>query len=92
MRKAVGLPEREGLLVRGVEEGSPADRAGLGRGDLIVEAGGRVVSSADDLHAVLDEAGASGTVMVTVVRGEEEREVAVRLSSAEPSSGDRQEA
>jgi serine protease Do len=92
MRRAVGLPEREGLLVRGVEEGSAADRAGLGRGDLIVAAGGRAVSSADDLHAALEKAAAGGTVTVTVVRGEEEREVAVRLSPAEPSSGDRQEA
>lgn len=92
MRRAVGLPEREGLLVRGVEEGSPADRAGLGRGDLIVGAGGRAVSSPDDLHTAMDEAGAGGTVTVTVIRGEEEREVAVSLSPAEPSSGDRAEA
>ena len=86
MRRAVGLPEREGLLVRGVEEGSPADRAGLGRGDLIVAAGDRPVSDADDLHAALDEAGPTGTVTLTVVRGEEEREVAVRLSPAESTS------
>ena len=86
MRRAGGLPEREGLLVRGVEEGSPADRAGLGRGDLIVAAGDRPVSDADDLHAALDEAGPTGTVTLTVVRGEEEREVAVRLSPAESTS------
>ena len=41
MRAAVGLPEREGLLVRGVEAGSPAERAGLQQGDLLVAAGGR---------------------------------------------------
>ena len=86
MRRAVGLPEREGLLVRGVEEGSPADHAGLGRGDLIVAADGRAVSGTDDLHASLDSAGPSGTVTLTVVRGDEEREVAVRLSPAESSS------
>ena len=40
MRRAVGLPERDGLLVRAVEDGSPADRAGLERGDLIVAAAG----------------------------------------------------
>ncbi|MGH2675738.1 MAG: S1C family serine protease [Actinomycetota bacterium] len=91
MRRAVGLPEREGLLVRGVEDGSPADRAGLGRGDLIVEAGGRPVASADDLHAAIDEAGTGGTVTLTVVRGEEERSVAVRLSPAE-SPTEREEA
>lgn len=86
MRRAVGLPEREGLLVRSIEEGSPADRAGLGRGDLIVAAADRPVSDADDLHAALDEAGPSGTVTLTVVRAEEEREVAVRLSPAESTS------
>jgi serine protease Do len=86
MRRAVGLPEREGLLIRGVEEGSPADRAGLGRGDLLVAAAGRAVSSTDELHTALDQAGPGGTVTVTVVRGEEEREVAVRLSASEPSS------
>ena len=41
MRAAVGLPERDGLLVRGVEEDSPAGRAGLERGDLLVAAARR---------------------------------------------------
>lgn len=91
MRRSVGLTEREGLLVRGVEENSPADRAGLGRGDLIVEAGGDPVESADDLHRALDEAGAEGTVSLKVVRGDEERTVAVRLSPAEVT-GEREEA
>jgi len=91
MRRSVGLTEREGLLVRGVEENSPADRAGLGRGDLIVEAGGEPVEGADDLHRALDEAGAEGAVSLKVVRGDEERTVAVRLSPAEPSA-EREEA
>src|SRR6516225_4600757 len=38
LRRAVGLPERDGILVRAVERGSAADRAGLERGDLIVAA------------------------------------------------------
>ncbi len=36
MRRAVGLPERDGLLVRAVEDDSPAAGAGIERGDLIV--------------------------------------------------------
>ena len=36
LRRSVGLPERDGLLVRDVEEGSPAARAGIVEGDLIV--------------------------------------------------------
>jgi S1-C subfamily serine protease len=80
MRRAVGLPERDGLLVRGVAEDSPAAAAGLRRGDLIVEAAGREVGSADDLFEALDAAGAAGSLTLKVVRGEEERAVAVSLS------------
>ncbi len=43
LRRAVGLPERDGVLVRAVEEGSAAERAGIERGDLIVAAGERQV-------------------------------------------------
>src|SRR4051794_7688575 len=39
LQRAVGLPERDGLLVHAVEEGSAADRAGIEKGDLIVTAG-----------------------------------------------------
>lgn len=80
MRRAVGLPERDGLLVRGVAEDSPAAAAGLRRGDLIVEAAGREVGSADDLFEALDGAGAGGSLSLKVIRGEEERSVAVSLS------------
>src|SRR5829696_1973514 len=54
LRRAVGLPERDGLLVRGVEDDAPAARAGVERGDLIVAAGGRELREVDDLYAVLD--------------------------------------
>ena len=77
MRRAVGLPERDGLLVHAVVPGSPAERAGLERGDLIVAAGGRTLASVDDLFDALD--GAEGAVSLGVVRGSEERDVAVTL-------------
>jgi serine protease Do len=72
MRAAVGLPERDGLLVRGVEPGSPAERAGVERGDLLVAAGGRPVGGFDDLFDALEAAG--DELPLTVVRGTEERE------------------
>jgi serine protease Do len=77
MRRAVGLPEREGLLVRGVEEGSPADRAGIERGDLIAAAAGRDVDGVDALYAALDSLANGATLPLTVVRGTEERELEV---------------
>ncbi len=84
LRRSVGLPERDGVLVRGVEEGSPADRAGIREGDLIVALAGRAVSDADELHAALD--GASFPVEIVVVRGTEERTVTVG-SAEESESG-----
>jgi serine protease Do len=80
LRHAVGLPERDGLLIQGVEEGSAADRAGLQRGDLVIEAQGRGTASADDLHEVLDAAGADGSITLKVIRGAEERTVSVSLT------------
>jgi S1-C subfamily serine protease len=88
LRRAVGLPERDGLLVQGVEEGGAADRAGLQRGDLITEAGGQATASADDLHAALDAAGADGSLTLTVIRGTEERTVSVSLAREASERGE----
>ena len=78
MRAAVGLPERDGLLVRDVEADSPAERAGLERGDLLVAAAGRPL---DGFDALLDAVEAApGTLALTVVRGTEEREVTAHFS------------
>jgi serine protease Do len=79
LRRAVGLPERDGLLVRAVEEGSAAERAGIERGDLLVEAGRRQLDRVDNLYEALDGARADGKLELTVVRGTEERTVPVEF-------------
>jgi serine protease Do len=76
MRAAVGLPERDGLLVRGVVEDSPAGRAGLERGDLLVAAAGAPLTSVDDLFDALEN---GGTLTLGVLRGTDERDVDVIL-------------
>jgi serine protease Do len=77
MRAAVGLPERDGLLVRGVVDGSPAARAALERGDLLVRAGDRPLATMDDLFEALD--GAGDKLALGVVRGAQERELEIDL-------------
>jgi serine protease Do len=79
LRRAVGLPERDGVLIRAVERGSAADRAGLERGDLIVAAGERELDRLDALYAALDDAGSGGQLELRIVRGAEERTVSVGL-------------
>jgi S1-C subfamily serine protease len=53
--RAPGEAAGRGVVVTGVFAGSPASRAGLAAGDLIVEAGGRLVRSPLDLQATLEQ-------------------------------------
>lgn len=75
LRRSVGLPERDGVLVRGVEAGSPAEAAGIAEGDLLVAAAGRPIDDVDALHEALRDTGLP--LEVTLVRGTEERTVTV---------------
>lgn len=85
LRRAVGLPERDGLLVRVVEGESPAERAGIRSGDLLVSADARPLRTQDDLYDALDGIADGATLSVQLVRGAEEVEVSVTFE--EPASG-----
>jgi S1-C subfamily serine protease len=74
LRRAVGLPERDGVLVRFVEDDSPAASAGIQQGDLIVAVGDHAITDADDLFEAL---GGDGPLAITLVRGTDERTVEV---------------
>jgi serine protease Do len=75
LRRSVGLPERDGLLVRGVEDDSPASRAGIAEGDLIVAVAGKAVTDADGMVEAISAA--ETPYEVRIVRGTEERTVTV---------------
>jgi serine protease Do len=86
MRRAVGLPDAEGLLIRDVAEDSPAAQAGLARGDLIVAAAGQPVHTVDDLSGALQAAG--DTIDLTVLRGTDERSIQVTLGQTSQPDGE----
>lgn len=77
LRRSVGLPERDGALVRAVEDDSPAARAGIAPGDLITAASGRAIDHVDVLHEALDALADDAPLTLTVLRGTEERELDV---------------
>src|SRR3954451_4369271 len=79
LRRAVGLPEQAGVLVRAVKDDSPASRAGVERGDLIVAAGGNPVAGIDDLYTAIDAA--DGELTLKTLRGTEEREAKLGLGN-----------
>ncbi|MEO7427742.1 MAG: trypsin-like peptidase domain-containing protein [Acidimicrobiales bacterium] len=77
LRASVGLPARAGLLVRTVEEASPADTAGVQVGDLLTASGDVELTTVDDLHRALDAARATSTLPLHLVRGSDELDVTV---------------
>lgn len=90
LRRAVGLAERAGLLVRQVEADSPAGRADLRSGDLLVRAAGRDLVALDDLHQALADLEPGQPMTLAVVRGAEELDVTVQFT-VEPGGEDRPE-
>ena len=86
LRRAVGLPDVEGLLIHGVEERSPAGRAGLAPGDLILAAASQPVRTVDDLTGALQAA--DDTIELNVLRGTDERSIQVALGQNGQAEGE----
>lgn len=79
MRTAVGLPGVAGLLVRSVQPDSPAARADLQPGDVLIKAGGRDLRSSASLYTAVRAAGTS-PVQLTVLRGNDQFQTSLQLS------------
>src|SRR6266403_3646429 len=100
LAKSFRLTRTDGALVTSVTEGSPAAKAGLKEGDVIVEYDGRAVARAGDLPRAVAETpvgravplkvvrdGKPVTLTATVGRLEETREAKAEATPAEPALG-----
>jgi serine protease Do len=68
LAKGFGIDEARGALVASVAEGSPAAKAGIKAGDIIVEYNGRKVAQSDDLPRAVAETSVGHEVPLTVLR------------------------
>lgn len=85
LARAEGLPRAEGLYVRAVEPDSPAGRAGIRQGDVLLLAAGSYLASAEALARVLARAPVGSSVEVVIRRGGDP--VTLRLPSEESPAG-----
>jgi len=69
LARAAGTGEEQGILVRSTEEGSPAAKAGITVGDILVKLGKDPVTSLYDLHRLLNDQVIGKSVSVSVLRG-----------------------
>jgi S1-C subfamily serine protease len=75
----LGLTQRGGLLVVGVEDGSPAGRGGLIVGDILATLDGQPVEDTDDLLVLLAGDRVGRPVPVRLVRGGELAEIEITV-------------
>ena len=78
--RSFGLAVEEDALVQSVREGSPAARAGLRPGDVIVELGGERIDTVEDLYSAIRRRDPGDPVELTVVRRGERRTIEVTLA------------
>lgn len=71
--------QETGLLVVGVEPGSPADTAGLLVGDILVKMAGDVLMDTDDLQRLLGPQSVGQATPVAVLRGGEPKDITVTI-------------
>jgi serine protease Do len=83
MAEAFRLADNRGALINEVAPGGPADRAGLRRGDVVVEFAGRPVADAVDLRRSIALAPIGESVEIGCLRGGDRRTSRVQISEQE---------
>ena len=96
MVKAFGLSNAQGALINSVTPGTPAEKAGLQRGDVVVSFNGKPVQSSDDLQKWVTHADPKDRITLDVIRSRErktfkvvlgERPESVDLQGGRPPAG-----
>ena len=78
--KGFGLPDNRGALVNDVVSGSPAEKAGIGPGDVIRSVNGRPINDSSELPPVIGAMAPGTKVTLGLLRDGKSRDVAVTLS------------
>ena len=71
--KGLDLDVKRGVLINGVEDGSPADEAGIEDGDVIIEFDGTKIDSPEDLRELVEDTAVGKEVKVKVIRDGDEK-------------------
>ncbi len=79
-----GAPDGEGVLVRGVNAGSPAEKAGLKAGDVLIKLDGERIRTVGDLREKLAEKREKKTANLGVLRNRSEISLNVEIEQPKP--------
>ncbi|HSI55866.1 MAG TPA: DegQ family serine endoprotease [Ramlibacter sp.] len=82
--ESIGLGKPQGALVRSVEAGSPADKAGVEAGDIITKFDGKVIDRSTDLQRFVGNTKPGAKATVTVFRRGGSKDLPVTIAELEP--------
>jgi serine protease Do len=82
--ESIGLGKPQGALVRGVETGAPAEKAGIEAGDIIIKFDGTVIEKSSDLPRLVGIVKPGTRATVTVFRRGAMRDLSVTVAEIEP--------
>ena len=89
---SLGLSQASGALVNSVQPGSPADKAGIRRGDVITSVNGAAVKDSNVLRNSVAQMAPGSTAKMTVVRDGKEQTFDVTLSERQANGSEGEEA
>jgi serine protease Do len=81
--ESIGLGKLQGVLVRGVEEGSPAEKAGIEAGDIITKFDGKAIEKPADLPRAVGNTKPGSRVVVTVFHRGAGKDLTVTVAEVE---------
>jgi len=84
-QRKLRLPTLDGALISDVQAGSPADRAGLRKGDVVTALNGRAVRSAAELRARLGLTPVGDEVEFSITREGGAQRIRARIAAPQPS-------
>ncbi len=84
--ESIGLGRPVGALVRSVESGSPAEKAGIEAGDIITKWNGQAIDRASDLPRLVGNTKPGARVPMTVFRRGATRDLQVQVAEFEPET------
>jgi len=82
--ESIGLGRAQGALVRGVEAGAPADKAGIEAGDIITRFDGKIIEKSSDLPRLVGNVKPGTRSPITVFRRGTSRDLMVTIAEIEP--------
>jgi serine protease Do len=82
--ESIGLGKPQGALIRGVEEGSPAEKAGIEAGDIIIKFDGKAIDKASDLPRLVGNTKPGSRVGLTVFRRGTSKDLNITVAEVQP--------